>query len=290
MTIRAGVQDIGGGQASSLCQIAAEVLGVHPEDVKIYIADTALTPLSGTTTATRQLYMSGNATLQAAREVRKTLLKKAGEILETDPDLLDLADRKVIRKGDSKETGLNLPDVVKACASDGLPLYNVGLFKAPFRNLTQFVRIEGQVFPDFTFGSHAVEVAVDQDTGALTVKKLVACYDVGRAINPLSAEGQIEGGAVYALGYGISEEVVIREGKIQTPFFFRVSYSHLPGCAGSAHHRPRIGRRRGSFRGQRGGGAVGQLRGPSHRQRGVRCRRGAHPRPAHHSGKGVQGS
>jgi len=55
VTIRAGVQDIGGGQASSLCQIAAEVLGVRLEDVKIYIADTALTPLAGTTTATRQL-------------------------------------------------------------------------------------------------------------------------------------------------------------------------------------------------------------------------------------------
>jgi CO/xanthine dehydrogenase Mo-binding subunit len=219
VTVRAGVQDIGGGQASSLCQIAAEVLGVRLEDVKIYIADTALTPLSGTTTATRQLYMSGNATLQAAQEVRKTLLKKAGDILETDPDLLDLADRKVIRKGDSKETGLNLPDVVKACASDGLPLYNVGLFKAPFRDLAQFVRLEGQVFPDFTFGSHAVEVAVDQDTGAVNVRKLAACYDVGRAINPLSVEGQIEGGAVYALGYGLSEEVVIREGKIQTPSF-----------------------------------------------------------------------
>jgi CO/xanthine dehydrogenase Mo-binding subunit len=219
VTIRAGVQDIGGGQASSLCQIAAEVLGVRLEDVKIYIADTALTPLAGTTTATRQLYMSGNATLLAAREVRKTLLQKAGEILETDPDLLDLADRKVIQKADSKETRLSLTDVVKACASAGLPLYHVGLFKAPFRDLTQFLRVEGQVFPDFTFGTHAVEVAVDEDTGVLNVQKIVACYDVGRAINPLSVEGQIEGGAVYALGYGTSEELVIREGRIQTPSY-----------------------------------------------------------------------
>ena len=219
VTVRAGVQDIGGGQASSLCQIAAEVLGVSLEDVKIYIADTALTPLAGTTTATRQLYMSGNATLQAARELRRTLLKKAADILEADPDLLDLEERKVIRKGDSKETGLTLPEVVKACASEGLPLYNLALFKAPFRNLTQFTRIEGQVFPDFTYGSHAVEVAVDEDTGVIDIRKLAACYDVGRAINSLSVEGQIEGGAIYALGYGLSEEVVIREGKIQTPSF-----------------------------------------------------------------------
>jgi len=218
VTIRAGVQDIGGGQASSLCQIAAEVLGVPLEDIKIYIADTALTPLAGTTTATRQLYMSGNATLMAAQEVRKTVLKKAGEMMRIDPQKLDLVDREVI---DIEGSGKSLPlkEVVKACASDGLPLYNVALFKAPFRNLTQYERIEGKVFPDFTFGSHAVEVAVDEETGKIQVLKLVSCYDVGRAINPLSVEGQMEGGAIYGMGYGLTEEVIIEKGVTITPSF-----------------------------------------------------------------------
>jgi CO/xanthine dehydrogenase Mo-binding subunit len=218
VTIRAGVQDIGGGQASSLCQIAAEVLGVPLEDIKIYIADTALTPLAGTTTATRQLYMSGNATLMAAQEVRKTVLKKAGEMMRIDPQKLDLVDREVI---DIEGSGKSLPlkEVVKACASDGLPLYNVALFKAPFRNLTQYERIEGKVFPDFTFGSHAAEVAVDEETGKIQVLKLVSCYDVGRAINPLSVEGQMEGGAIYGMGYGLTEEVIIEKGVTITPSF-----------------------------------------------------------------------
>jgi CO/xanthine dehydrogenase Mo-binding subunit len=218
VTIRAGVQDIGGGQASSLCQIAAEVLGVPLEDIKIYIADTALTPLAGTTTATRQLYMSGNATLMAAQEVRKTVLKKAGEMMRIDPQKLDLVDREVI---DIEGSGKSLPlkEVVKACASDGLPLYNVALFKAPFRNLTQYERIEGKVFPDFTFGSHAVEVAVDEETGKIQVLKLVSCYDVGRAINQLSVEGQMEGGAIYGMGYGLTEEVIIEKGVTITPSF-----------------------------------------------------------------------
>jgi CO/xanthine dehydrogenase Mo-binding subunit len=218
VTIRAGVQDIGGGQASSLCQIVAEVLGVSLEDIKIYIADTALTPLAGTTTATRQLYMSGNATLMAAQEVRKTVLKKAGEMMRIDPQKLDLVDREVI---DIEGSGKSLPlkEVVKACASDGLPLYNVALFKAPFRNLTQYERIEGKVFPDFTFGSHAVEVAVDEETGKIQVLKLVSCYDVGRAINPLSVEGQMEGGAIYGMGYGLTEEVIIEKGVTITPSF-----------------------------------------------------------------------
>jgi len=218
VTVRAGVQDIGGGQSSSLCQIAAEVLGVPLEDVKVYFGDTALTPLAGTTTATRQLYMSGNATLMAAKEVRQTLLKKAGELLELDPERLDLVDREVVDKEGSGKM-LNLTEAVKACASDGLPLYHVALFRAPSRTLTQFKQIEGQVFPDFTYGTHAVEVAVDEETGKVKVLKLVASYDVGRAINRLSVEGQLEGGAIYGMGYGLTEEVVIEKGEIKTPSF-----------------------------------------------------------------------
>jgi CO/xanthine dehydrogenase Mo-binding subunit len=218
ITIRAGIQDIGGGQASSLCQIVAETLGVAMEDIRIYISDTALTPFAGTTTATRQLYMSGNATLMAAQEIRKTLLRKAGEIMKMDPKGLDLVDREVV---DIEGSGKSLPiaQVVKACASDGLPLYNVALFKAPFRNLTQYEKIEGQVFPDFTFGTHAAEVAVDEETGKVQVLKLIACFDVGRAINPLSAEGQLEGGAIYGMGYGITEEVILDKGVTMTPSF-----------------------------------------------------------------------
>lgn len=218
VTVRAGVQDIGGGQASSLCQIVAEVLGVPLEDIKVYIADTALTPLAGTTTATRQLYMSGHAALMAAQEIRKMLLQKAGELVGLDPERLDLVDKEVV---DKEGTGRSLPltEVVKACASDGLPLYHVALFKAPFRNLNQFERIEGDVFPDYTYGTHAVEVAVDEETGRVEVLKLVASYDVGRAINRLSVEGQLEGGAIYALGYGLTEEMVIEKGVIKTPSF-----------------------------------------------------------------------
>jgi CO/xanthine dehydrogenase Mo-binding subunit len=216
--VRAGVQDIGGGQTSSLAQIAAEILGVPLEDVKVYFGDTALTPLAGTTTATRQLYMSGNATLMAAQEVRKTLLVKAGKMMEMDPERLDLVDREVVDK-EGSDKNLPLVDVVRACASDGLPLYNVALYKAPFRNLTQFKRIEGPVFPDFTYGTHAVEVAVDEGTGGVKVLKLIACYDVGRAINRLSVEGQLEGGAIYGMGYGLMEEIIIENGVIKTPSF-----------------------------------------------------------------------
>jgi CO/xanthine dehydrogenase Mo-binding subunit len=138
--------------------------------------------------------------------------------LDLDPERLDLVDREVVDQ-DGSGKGLNLTEVVTACASDGLPLYHVALFKAPSRTLTQFKQIEGQVFPDFTYGTHAVEVAVDQETGKAKVLKLVASYDVGRAINRLSVEGQLEGGAIYGMGYGLTEEVVIKKGEIKTPSF-----------------------------------------------------------------------
>jgi CO/xanthine dehydrogenase Mo-binding subunit len=218
ITIRAGVQDVGGGQASSLCQIVAEVLGVSMEDIKIYIADTALTPLAGTTTATRQLYMSGNATLMAAREVRKTILGKAGEILGVDPERLDLIDREIVNT-DGSGASLSFRDAVRACASAGLPLYHVSQFCAPFNDLRRFDLLEGKVFPDFTFGTHGAEVAVNEETGELKVLRLIACYDVGKAINPLSVEGQIEGGGIYGLGYALHEKVILEEGKTRTLSF-----------------------------------------------------------------------
>jgi CO/xanthine dehydrogenase Mo-binding subunit len=218
VTVKCGVQDIGGGQASSIASIAAEVLGVSMKDVSTFIGDTALTPLAGTTTATRMLYMSGNATLKAAVEVRKNLLGKAAQLLEADAEDLILKDRKIYVKG-VPGNALALDKVVKACAADGIPLYHVAQFNAPFRELIDFKTGQGQVFPDFTFGSHAVEVAVDLETGKVRVLKLISCFDVGQAINPLSAEGQLEGGAIYGLGYALTEKVILDRGLTLTPSF-----------------------------------------------------------------------
>ena len=90
-------------------------------------------------------------------------------------------------------------------------------FNAPFRELIDFKTGQGQVFPDFTFGSHAAEVSVDIETGKIRVLKLVACYDVGQSINALSVEGQLEGGTVQGLGYALTEEVILDKGVTLTP-------------------------------------------------------------------------
>ena len=214
--IRCGVPDLGGGQVNTLCQIASEVLGVPLENFIIYSADSALTPLAGTTTATRQLYMSGSAVHQAASEIRRVLLEYAQLHFEQDIENLELADGKVYVKSDP-ENFLPLAELTKMCAAEGLPLSNLALFKAPFTDPIDPETGQGDIFPDFTFGAHAVEVAVDTETGEITLLKSVGCHDVGRAINPIAVEGQIQGGSAQGLGYALMEEVQVVEGVIQTP-------------------------------------------------------------------------
>ena len=218
VTVRCGVQDVGGGQAASLGQIAAEVLGVRVEDTSVFAADTALTPLAGTTTATRQLYMSGNATLKAAREIRKNLLEKAAEVLGAKAEELDLRGGKAIVTN-SPERNILLKDLVKLCASDGISLFSAAQFNAPFRKMIDFETGQGAVFPDYTFGTHGAEVAVDVETGRIQVLKLVVCMDAGRSINPLSVEGQLEGGTIQGLGYALTENTVLEKGITLSPSF-----------------------------------------------------------------------
>ncbi len=216
VVIRSGIPDLGGGQVSAVCQIASELLGVPLDRVQIYHTDSALTPLAGTTTATRQLYMSGNAVYQASSNLRKMLLERASKELEEDPANLDMADSKVFVKS-NPEHFIPLPELLAKCASEGMQLSNLAIFRAPFTTPVDPENVQGDIWPDFTFGAMAVEVAVDTETGEVTVLKSVACHDVGRAVNPTAVAGQIEGGAVQGIGYALMEDCLIQEGRIMAP-------------------------------------------------------------------------
>jgi len=216
VVVRCGVPDLGAGQANSVCQITAEIIGVPLEQVTIYATDSAVTPLAGTSTATRQLYMSGNAVIKAAAAVRQTLLERAQKHFEEPLDNLDIADSAVFVKSDPTQS-IPLADLVKICAAEGLPLQNLAQFEAPFSDGIDPETGQGRVFPDFTFGAQAVEVAVDTETGQVTLLKSVACHDVGRAINAAAVEGQIAGGSSQGLGYALLEDFIIQDGRILTP-------------------------------------------------------------------------
>jgi CO/xanthine dehydrogenase Mo-binding subunit len=208
LVVRIGVPDIGGGQASALVQLAGEVLGIDPEDIVIHIGDSALTPLTGTTTATRQLYMSGNAVVQAAGELREELRPLAAELLEAAPDEVEFGDGGV-QAGDRR---VAFGDLIAAAARRQVPWHRLSIFRAPGGEAwRRDASWRGRVFPDFTYGCHAVDLEVDPETGHVDVLRYVAAHDVGRAINPQSVEGQIEGGVVMGLGHALSERVVYDE-------------------------------------------------------------------------------
>ena len=213
VTLRAGVPDLGGGQASVLCQIAAEELGLSMENIHPYIMDTHLTPLCGTTTATRQLYMSGNACLVAVREVKKTLANKAAQVLNCDPSELEFHKERIFVIN-APERSVPFVQIVAMVSNDGELLFHEGQFNAPFTEVPDLTNIKGRIHPDMTYTAHGVEVAVDEETGQFEILRMIAACDVGKMINVNSCEGQLEGGALYNTGF-VTENIAFDKGTIK---------------------------------------------------------------------------
>jgi len=218
VVIRCGVPDIGAGQSNSLCQISAELLGVPLNRVTIYATDSALTPLAGTSTATRQLYMSGNAVTMAANVVRKSLVDRAAQEFGVPADSVDLADGRAFVVS-NPEQSIEMPALVGKCAAEGLPLAHLSQFNAPFTEGIDPETGQGDIWPDFTFGAQAVEVAVHLETGQIELLKSAACHDVGRAINEAAVIGQIAGGSHQGLGYALMEDYIMKDGIPKTVSF-----------------------------------------------------------------------
>src|SRR3989449_4444707 len=214
--VRCAAPDVGGGQTASLCAITAEVLGLDVERVTAVGRDSHFTPRAGTTTATRQLLMSGNAVLKAAREVRRHLVDQAAEMLEAAPEDIELMEGRALVRG-APDRAIDFSALVRAATAAGRPVQALDKYDAPSAPTIDPATGQGKPFNDYTFGTQAVEVEVDEETGQTRVTKLAACYDVGQAINRQSAEGQIEGGAVQGLGHALLEEVVLEDGVSKNP-------------------------------------------------------------------------
>ncbi|HXJ78928.1 MAG TPA: xanthine dehydrogenase family protein molybdopterin-binding subunit [Candidatus Methylomirabilis sp.] len=214
--VRCAAPDVGGGQTASLCSIVAEILGLPVDHVVAVGRDSHFTPRAGTTTATRQLFMSGNAVLAAAREVRRHLVDQAAEMLEAAAEDIELAEGRAFVRG-VPVRAVGLAAVVKAASGSGRPTQALDKYDAPSAPTIDPLTGQGKPFNDYTFGTQAVEVEVDGETGVTRTTRLVACYDVGQAINRQSTEGQIEGGAAQGLGHALMEEVVLEQGISKNP-------------------------------------------------------------------------
>jgi CO/xanthine dehydrogenase Mo-binding subunit len=218
LSVRCAVPDVGGGQASSLAQIAAEVLGVPMDLITVHFGDSALNPLAGTTTATRQLLMSGNAVYEACTLLRDGVLAAVARASGEPADSLRLEDGVI-----NGPTGAvtSLPEAIVTCRKRNVPIEALGTFFGPKGEPVVKALRADRVFPDFTFGTHLCDLEVDLDTGQVRLLGYVAAHDVGRAINPRSVQGQITGAVAQGLGMALLEEVVVADGVNLTAGFFQ---------------------------------------------------------------------
>ena len=206
--------DLGAGQAASLANIAGEVLGVTVDRTAVHIGDSALTPLTGGTFATRQLYMSGNAVLNVARALREKLEPVAAALLERDVPDLRFEENRVWAAGRS----ITMGELSRAAEHQSVMPYHHDTFDAETGKFDAETG-QGRSFPDCTHGAHAAEVEVDTTTGEVRILKYVAVHDIGRAINMRRVEGQIQGAVAQGVGYALSEEVEVSGGVVSSTLF-----------------------------------------------------------------------
>ena len=197
--VRAGAAEIGQGVVGVVAQIAAEELGVEYEQVDVLLADTALTPDGGATTASRQTFITGNAVRLAAGQVRHSLLSAASEELQVPPDSLILRNGRVT----AGDRSISLASAINLAINEGRTLTAQAIYTAP-----PTVRLgePGDAHIAFSFATQAAQVEVNTETGEVKVLRIVAAHDIGRVINPLALSGQIEGGVMMGLSLALFEE------------------------------------------------------------------------------------
>lgn len=210
VSVLSGEAELGEGAATVMALIAAEELGVDYRAIQVPHVDTFRHPFGLGTYASRATFMGGHATLLAARSAKEELLKRAAQALEVEPSELVLEEGRVSVKG-APARSLTFGEIIEQ--TGGQPIAEQSLYVSTGESFDPVTRY-GHTAPTYSFAAHAAEVEVDRETGEVAVKRVACAHDLGRAINPLGAEGQIEGGAAQSIGFGIMEEIKKEEGVV----------------------------------------------------------------------------
>jgi len=196
-----GAVDMGQGPNTVMTQICADAIGVEMSSIDTLGADTDTTPDAGKSSASRQTFVSGNATYLAGLELRGRMLALAGA---SEDAHLELDDGRLIAHDRGRTRTVELAGL--ASDAEGLVAHAVATFDPPTTPLDE----DGQGIPyaQFGFGAHMAELEVDLGLGTVSPIRVTAAHDVGRAVNPTLIEGQIEGGVAQGLGMALMEEYV----------------------------------------------------------------------------------
>jgi CO/xanthine dehydrogenase Mo-binding subunit len=194
--------DYGQGISTVMAQIAAETLGVPRQQVELINADTALSPDSGIQGASRATYFIGGSVVKAAENLKREIFAIAAEMLDLDPVDFAFQDDCLVPLGDP---GKSVP--LTAIASEFEYLQKSRRVVGMFDLSKQFPDGKRpEYIPIFVTGAQIAQVVVDMETGFAEVRRVVAAHDVGHAINPMDAVGQIQGAVVMGVGTALTEE------------------------------------------------------------------------------------
>jgi CO/xanthine dehydrogenase Mo-binding subunit len=206
--IRISSTEMGQGTMTIMPQIGADGLRVSIDHVRCPFPDTKYVPDSGPTVASRTAMVVGGTVFGAAQMMREKLEAFAseslfgGERVELDNDTFTGAVTGATR---------SFQDVATAYLKQHGPLRVMNQFKLPSTIKWNQKTFEGDSYPSYSWGCNVAEVEIDEVTLELSVKKVTACFDIGRVINPVLASGQIEGGLTQALGYAVMEKMAIND-------------------------------------------------------------------------------
>jgi xanthine dehydrogenase molybdenum-binding subunit len=224
--VRTSSAEMGQGLPGVLAACVAEELGLPVNRVGVLLGDTDHCPDGGPTTASRQTFVSGNAARLAAGAVARQVSEAASQMLACDPAEVSFGNGRVM----AGERSLPLADVLAPFAASGTPVRARHLYRAPE---TQPLGTGGDMHFAFGFCAQAVLCEIERETGKVQVRKVLAAHDVGRAINPLTLEGQIEGGIVMCIGYTLTEHFIQEQAR---PWTSVMAKYKMPGI----RHTPRI--------------------------------------------------
>ncbi|MDP3083278.1 MAG: molybdopterin-dependent oxidoreductase, partial [Rubrivivax sp.] len=214
--IATGVTEIGEGILTGLCQIAAQEMGVRPDDIVLGDNDTARVPEAAHAGATRMTYMIGNAVAIGCREAFGKFSAAMGAYWGVSATAVKAFAGEVWVEGSASKR-MSMAHAVHVLKKErGIVIVGSGLFTSAHTALQPDTG-EATPWQSYVFGAQVAEVEVDDDTGEVQVLGVWAAHDVGRVVNPAQVEGQIEGGVVMAVGHALMEDYIQVDGQTTTP-------------------------------------------------------------------------
>ena len=215
VAVLCGATDIGQGSDSVLAYLTAEVLGIEPKDVHVHPADTSLTPVDLGSYSSRVTLMCGMAAIQAAERLRAVIFQAVAQRLEVSPTSLVARERKV-GVPDDWDRAVPFAQAVEL----GEAIHGVLAFPGSYAPPKRAGKYKGGGVgpsPCYSYSACVVELTVDEETGQVDLGNVWIAHDVGRALNPLLVEGQVEGSVYMGIGEALMEEQVFRKNLHKQP-------------------------------------------------------------------------